>query len=186
MTVRETPLPGLLVVEPVRHGDARGVFAETYHAARYAEAGIRAAFVQDNLSRSSRGTLRGLHAQTPPHAQAKLVQVLDGEVFDVAVDLRRGSPTFGRWHGETLSAENGRQLYLPEGFAHGFVVTSDHALFAYKCSAFYAPEAEVSIAWDDPDLAIRWPVDRPMLSAKDAAAPRLAAVADRLAFTFPG
>ncbi len=184
MTVRETPLSGLLVVEPVRHGDARGYFAETYRADRYAAAGIDAAFVQDNVSRSGFGTLRGLHAQMPPHAQAKLVHVFDGEVFDVAVDLRRGSPTFRQWHGEHLSAETGRQMFVPPGFAHGFCVTSESALFAYKCSAVYAPDAEIAVAWDDPDLGIDWPVDAPRLSDKDRAAPRLAAVADALPFVF--
>lgn len=186
LTVYETPLPGLLVVEPVRHGDARGYFAETYRADRYAAAGIDAAFVQDNVSRSARGTLRGLHAQAPPHAQAKLVHVLCGEVFDVAVDLRRGSPTFGRWHGEYLSAETGRQMFVPAGFAHGFCVTSETALFAYKCSALYAPAAELSVAWDDPEIGIEWPVDAPRLSDRDRAAPRLAAVADALPFVFDG
>ena len=184
MTVRDTPLPGLLVVEPTRFGDARGYFAETYREDRYAEAGVDARFVQDNVSRSSRGTLRGLHAQAPPHAQAKLVHVLDGEVFDVAVDLRRGSPTFGRWHGEWLSAETGCQFYLPAGFAHGFCVTSETALFAYKCSAVYAPDAELSVAWDDPDLGIEWPVAAPTLSDKDRAAPRLAEITDRLPFRY--
>lgn len=184
MIVRETPLPGLRVVEPVRYGDARGFFSETYQADRYAAAGIDATFVQDNMSRSARGTLRGLHAQAPPAAQAKLVHVLEGEVFDVAVDLRRGSPTFGRWYGEWLTAETGRQLYLPVGFAHGFCVTSDTALFVYKCSAPYAPAAEVAVAWDDPDLAIDWPVSAPMLSEKDRLAPRFAAIADTLPFEY--
>lgn len=185
VTIRPTSLPGLLVVEPVRHGDARGFFAETYHAERYAAAGIAGPFVQDNVSRSTRRTLRGLHAQTPPHAQGKLVMALDGTVFDVAVDLRRGSPTFGRWHGETLAAETGRQLWVPPGFAHGFLVTSETALFAYKVTAGYAPDAELAVAWDDPDLGIAWPLDGPpVLSGKDRAAPRLRDVADALPFTF--
>lgn len=182
MTVRETDLAGVLVIEPRRFGDARGYFAETYHADRYREAGVDAAFVQDNLSRSTRGTLRGLHAQAPPHAQAKLVQVLDGEVFDVAVDLRRDSPTFGQWHGEHLSAETGRQMYVPTGFAHGFCVVSASALFAYKCSDVYAPDTEIAVAWDDPDIGVAWPVATPLLSDKDRAAPRLAALADALPF----
>ena len=173
MTVRETPLPGLLVIEPIRHGDARGYFAETYRADRYTTAGIAATFVQDNLSRSARGTLRGLHAQAPPHAQAKLVHVLDGEVFDVAVDVRPESETFGQWVGETLSAENGLQLYIPPGFAHGFVVTSEAAVFSYKCTQRYAPASEVSIRWDDPEIGIDWPVASPIVSGKDAAAPPL-------------
>lgn len=184
MTVHDTPLLGLRLVEPLWHGDARGSFAETYHAARYRDAGIADVFVQDNVSRSVRGTLRGLHAQAPPHAQAKLVSVLDGEVFDVAVDLRRGSPTFGRWYGAWLSASTGRQMYLPAGFAHGFCVTSETALFVYKCSAVYAPGAEIAVAWDDPDLGIEWPVATPTLSDKDRRAPRLAAIADALPFRF--
>lgn len=184
MLVRPTPLPGVLVLEPVRHGDARGYFAETFHAERYAAAGVAGPFVQDNVSRSGRGTLRGLHAQAPPHAQGKLVYVLDGAVFDVAVDLRRGSPTFGRWYGETLTAETGRQMYLPPGFAHGFVVTSETALFAYKCTDVYAPATEIAVAWDDPDLGIDWPVDAPRLSARDQAAPRWRDVAGTLPFVY--
>lgn len=176
MTVLETPLPGVVVVEPRVFGDARGVFCETYHAERYRAAGIDAVFVQDNVSRSGRGTLRGLHFQAPPHAQAKLVSCLDGAVFDVAVDLRAGSPTYGRWFGAELTAENMRQMYVPEGFAHGFVVTSESALFAYKCSGLYAPHAEGSIAWDDPDVGVAWPAERPVLSDKDAAAPPFAAL----------
>lgn len=175
MTVIETPLAGVLLIEPRVFGDARGFFCETYQAARYAEAGIAARFVQDNVSRSGRGTLRGLHFQAPPHAQAKLVSVLDGAVFDVAVDLRAGSPTVGQWFGADLSAGNMRQMFVPEGFAHGFVVTSETALFSYKCSGVYAPHAEGSIRWDDPDLAIGWPVADPVLSAKDANAPPFAA-----------
>ena len=163
------------MVEPKRFGDPRGYFQETYHAERYRKAGIGATFVQDNLSRSTRGTVRGLHFQTPPHAQAKLVQVLDGEVFDVAVDLRHGSPTFGGWLGVTLSAGSGRQLFVPEGFAHGFCVTSETALVAYKCSALYAPEAERTVRWDDPDIGVEWPALTPVLSARDAVAAPLAA-----------
>ncbi len=177
MTVIETPLAGVVLVEPRVFGDARGFFCETYQAARYAEAGIDARFVQDNVSRSGRGTLRGLHFQAPPHAQAKLVSCLDGSVFDVAVDLRTGSPTYGEWFGAELSAENMRQMFVPEGFAHGFVVTSETALFSYKCSGVYAPHAEGSIAWNDPNLAVAWPVSDPILSDKDAAAPAFAALA---------
>src|SRR5690606_18736040 len=159
--------------------DARGFFLESWHQARYAEAGLPP-FVQDNVSRSSRGTLRGLHAQEP-FGQGKLVQVLDGEVFDVAVDIRVGSPTFGRWAGEFLSAANHRQIYIPPGFAHGFCVTSERAIFAYKCTEFYHPETEFSIAWNDPDLNIAWPVDAPIVSQKDARAARLKDIArDRL------
>ena len=174
MTVTETRLAGVLLIEPRVFGDARGFFCETYQAERYAEAGVPAGFVQDNVSRSGRGTLRGLHFQAPPHAQGKLVSCLDGAVFDVAVDLRRGSPTYGEWFGAELSAENMRQMFVPAGFAHGFVVTSETALFSYKVSGVYAPRAEGSVRWDDPDLAIGWPVETPILSDKDATAPLFA------------
>jgi dTDP-4-dehydrorhamnose 3,5-epimerase len=172
MRVKETPLPGVLLIVPARHGDPRGFFMETYHAERYARAGISAPFVQDNLSRSVRGTLRGLHFQQP-HAQGKLVHVVVGAVFDVAVDVRLGSPTFGRWHGEELSAEDGRQLYVPPGFAHGFYVLSEYALFAYKCTDVYVPEAERGVLWNDAEIGIRWPDEAPLLSARDRNAPRL-------------
>ena len=175
MKVRACRLPGVLVIEPVVHGDSRGYFVETWSAARYAEAGIVAPFVQDNLSRSVRGTLRGLHWQHP-FAQGKLVSVPSGEVFDVAVDVRIGSPTFGQWVGELLSDANHRQLYLPPGFAHGFCVISDVALFSYKCTAPYHPEAELGVAWDDPELGIEWPVERPIVSQKDGALPRLSEI----------
>jgi dTDP-4-dehydrorhamnose 3,5-epimerase len=172
MEVVTTELPGVVLIQPRVFGDPRGFFLETYHADRYAAAGIDLPFVQDNWSRSVRGTLRGLHFQEP-HPQGKLVQVVSGAVFDVAVDVRRGSPTFGRWVGFELSAENKWQLWVPPGFAHGFVVTSDVADFFYKCTGLYRPEAEQAIVWNDPDLDIRWPVADPLLSAKDAAAPRL-------------
>jgi dTDP-4-dehydrorhamnose 3,5-epimerase len=172
MNVKEAPVPGVLVIEPKRFGDARGFFFETYHQRRYLEIGIPAAFVQDNYSRSVKGTLRGLHYQLP-HAQGKLVQVIAGAVWDVAVDVRRGSPTFGRWFGLELSGENGRQLWVPAGFAHGFCVLSDSADFLYKCTDFYAPECEHGLAWDDPDIGVQWPVEAPLLSKKDQAAPRL-------------
>ena len=172
MNVLETSLPGVLLIEPTVHGDARGFFLETFHADRYAHAGLTRPFVQDNASRSMRGTLRGLHFQEP-HAQGKLVQVLQGEVFDVAVDIRRGSPHFGRWVGVVLSAENKRQIYVPPGFAHGFCVTSEYADFAYKCTDFYHPESERGIAWNDPDIGIAWPTSDPILSTRDRAAPRL-------------
>jgi dTDP-4-dehydrorhamnose 3,5-epimerase len=172
MNVLTTPLPGVLIIEPKVFGDSRGFFVETWQAERYAEVGLPP-FVQDNLSLSARGVLRGLHYQEPD-AQGKLVQVLEGEVFDVAVDIRSGSATFGQWHGVTLSAENKRQFYVPAGFAHGFVVTSERALFAYKCSELYRPEHDHSLRWDDPSLDIGWPVAEPALSAKDAAAPLLA------------
>jgi dTDP-4-dehydrorhamnose 3,5-epimerase len=175
MKVTPTTLPDVLLVEPKVFGDTRGYFLESYNARRYAEAGIAATFVQDNVSLSQRGVLRGLHFQHP-YGQGKLVGVLKGEVFDVAVDVRRGSPTFGRWVGECLSAENMRQLYLPPGFAHGFLVTSDEALFAYKCTEYYHPEAERSIRWDDARIAIDWPVDGPVVSAKDHVAVTLDAM----------
>ncbi|RMG87623.1 MAG: dTDP-4-dehydrorhamnose 3,5-epimerase [Candidatus Dadabacteria bacterium] len=175
MRVVETELPGVLLVEPRVFGDERGYFLETYQARRYAEAGIPGPFVQDNLSFSRRGVLRGLHYQHP-HGQGKLVWVLQGEVFDVAVDIRRGSPFFGRWVGVRLSAENKRQLWIPPGFAHGFCVVSETALFAYKCTDYYAPEAEGTVRWDDPALAIDWPVADPVVSAKDAAGLRLAEI----------
>jgi len=170
-----TRLPGVLVVEPVVHRDARGFFLETYHAQKFRDGGIAPAFVQDNHSASQRGTLRGLHAQWR-RPQGKLVRVLFGEIFDVAVDARHGSPTFGQWVGVRLSAENKRQLWVPEGFAHGFVVLSEYAEFLYKTTDYYAPSAEGCVRWDDPDLAIPWPLDglTPSLSGKDAAAPLLA------------
>ena len=172
MKVLPCDLEGLLLIEPRVFGDARGFFLETWNERRYSEAGITGPFVQDNLSFSRRGAVRGLHFQNPS-AQGKLVYVLQGEVFDVAVDLRRSSPTFGRWYGVTLSADNKRQLYIPPGFAHGFAVVSETALFAYKCTAFYAPEHETTLLWNDPDLAIPWPVEEPVLSEKDRQGLRL-------------
>jgi dTDP-4-dehydrorhamnose 3,5-epimerase len=168
-------LPEVLLVEPKRFGDARGYFLETWHQERYAAAGIKLDFVQDNLSCSTQGILRGLHLQHPS-AQGKLVYVLDGEVFDVAVDVRVGSPHFGKWTGALLSSEDHRQLWIPPGFAHGFCVTSATAMFAYKCTALYSVADEVGVAWNDPGLAIPWPITEPRLSAKDAALPRLAEV----------
>ena len=173
MKVVPTELPEVLILEPKVHGDSRGFFYETFQATRYAEAGIPGAFVQDNLSRSVRGTLRGLHFQEPK-AQGKLVQVLRGTVWDVAVDVRRGSPRFGRWIALELSETTPRQLWIPPGFAHGFCVLSDSADFFYKCTEIYSPESERSVAWDDPAIGIAWPVKEPLLSAKDRAAPRLA------------
>lgn len=165
-------IPGLLIIEPKVFGDARGFFMETWNQRRYREAGLEADFVQDNISFSRRGTLRGLHFQNP-NPQGKLLQVLQGEVFDVAVDVRRSSPTFGRWHGLALSAENKRQFYIPPGFAHGFVVTSDTALFHYKCTEFYSPGDEMALRWDDPDVGIEWPIAAPLLSQRDAGGLRL-------------
>ncbi len=173
MKVIPTEIPGVLILEPKVFGDERGFFLETFHAKRYADAGIPGPFVQDNYSRSVKGTLRGLHFQEP-QAQGKLVQVVAGAVYDVAVDIRRGSPTFGKWVGVELSSENKRQFWVPPGFAHGFCVLSESADFQYKCTALYAPENERAIIWNDPDLAIPWPISgAPKLSAKDAAAPRL-------------
>jgi dTDP-4-dehydrorhamnose 3,5-epimerase len=159
-------IPGVLLIEPTVYRDPRGVFVETHHERRYAEAGLSERFVQDNFSRSVRGTLRGLHYQEP-HAQGKLVIVLEGAVYDVVVDIRKGSPTFGRWYGLELSAENLRQIYIPPGCAHGFCVTSDQATFFYKCTDFYSPKDEKGILWNDPALGIIWPVAAPILSAKD-------------------
>lgn len=180
MKVTPTRLPDVLLVEPQRFGDQRGYFMETHQQRRYAEAGIGATFVQDNISFSRRNTLRGLHYQHPG-GQAKLVQVLAGEIFDVAVDVRRGAPTFGRWVGVTLNADRPQQLFIPAGFAHGFCVLSDTALFLYKCSTYYAPQNEGGVVWNDPALDIRWPVDDPLLSDRDRDFPPLAQVAaDRL------
>jgi dTDP-4-dehydrorhamnose 3,5-epimerase len=173
MKVQTYDIPGLLLIEPRRFGDARGWFAETWQAERYRDAGIAEAFVQDNMSRSAKGALRGLHAQQP-HAQGKLVQVFDGAVFDVAIDLRRGSPTFGQWEGVTLDADSGTQFYVPPGFFHGYYVLSETALFAYKTTDIYSPQDELMLRWDDPDLAIDWPLDGPpTLSDKDRNAPLL-------------
>ncbi len=172
MKVTPLEIPEVLLIEPKVFGDPRGYFLETFHEQRYAEAGISLRFVQDNVSRSSRGVLRGLHLQNPD-AQGKLVQVLDGEVLDVAVDVRLGSPTFGRFVSAALSSQNHLQLWVPPGFAHGFVVTSESALFSYKCTALYRPEAELGIAWNDPDIGITWPSGEKTVSARDAAHPRL-------------
>lgn len=183
MRIVETTLPGVVIIEPDVFGDARGYFQETWNRARYSAIGLDVDFVQDNLSFSRRGILRGLHYQNPL-AQGKLVSVLMGEVFDVAVDIRHGSPTFGRWMGVTLSAENKRQFYVPPGFAHGFCVTSETALFAYKCTEFYNPQYERSILWNDPDLGIDWPLSEPLLSEKDRRASRLKDIPrDMLSFT---
>lgn len=180
MNVIETALPGVLIIEPQVFGDARGFFVETYNEARYQDAGIAERFVQDNHSRSQRGVLRGLHYQVQ-RPQGKLVWVERGEVYDVAVDVRAGSPTFGRWAGCLLDDTGHRQFYIPPGFAHGFLVLSDGADFVYKCTDFYDPTSEQGIAWDDPDIAIPWPLEalrgvggEVLLSAKDRANPRLA------------
>jgi dTDP-4-dehydrorhamnose 3,5-epimerase len=174
-----TAVPGVLIVEPDVHADGRGFFVETYHAERYREHGIDGPFVQDNHSRSAAGTIRGLHLQLL-RPQGKLVRVIEGEVYDVSVDVRRGSPTFGQWVAVTLTAENFKQCYVPPGFAHGFCVVSPIAQVEYKCTDFYDPAGEVGIAWNDPGLAISWPVREPLLSARDRHHPTLADLTDRL------
>ena len=177
MKITTTAIDGVLVLEPKVFGDARGFFMESYNQRAFDEAvGRPVEFVQDNHSRSTRGVLRGLHFQRAPHAQGKLVRVASGAVFDVAVDIRRGSPTYGRWFGCELSAENQRQLWLPEGMAHGFLVTSESADFLYKTTDYYAPDADGAIRWDDPAIGVVWPLAglTPVLSAKDVAAPLLA------------
>jgi dTDP-4-dehydrorhamnose 3,5-epimerase len=180
MKITETELEGVLIVEPGVYEDARGFFLETYHQNRYRELGIQSDFVQDNMSFSRKRTLRGMHFQHP-HDQAKLVQVAKGTIFDVVVDIRKGSPTFGKWTGVYLSDEEIRQIFIPEGFAHGFCVISEYAVFMYKCSDFYARECEGGILWSDPDLAIRWPVENALVSEKDIKLPRLKDLAtDRL------
>ncbi len=175
MKVKELDLPGVLLIEPIVYGDERGFFLETFSVSRYAEIGVIGPFVQDNISRSRRGVLRGLHLQCP-HAQAKLVSVYEGEVFDVAADVRIGSPTFGKWCAASISAENKRQLYVPPDFAHGFVVISETALFSYKCTDYYHPETERSVRWDDPRLGVEWPISDVELSQKDREAPTLDAI----------
>ena len=177
MILRETSLPGALIVEPVVHGDARGFFLERYHAERYRAAGLDAVFVQDNMSRSARGTLRGLHFQRE-HPQGKLVEVVRGAIFDVAVDLRVGSPTFGQWEGVELTEDNHWQFWVPPGFGHGFCVLSETADVLYKCTEVYRPEDEGGVVWDDPELAVTWPVADLLLSGKDLALPQLAELSE--------
>ena len=175
MKVVPTGLPGCVVIEPQVFGDERGFFFESWNRQRYGEHGLDMQFVQGNVSSSARGVLRGLHYQWP-NPQGKLVSVLEGEVYDVAVDIRRGSPTFGRSAAVVLSADNKRQLWIPEGFAHGFAVLSERALFSYLCTAPYDKTADAGIRWNDADLAIDWPLSEPSLSDKDARAPFLAEV----------
>lgn len=170
--VIETKLPGVLIIEPQVFGDTRGFFMETFSQARYEQAGIKGSFVQDNLSFSSRGVLRGIHYQNP-HSQGKLVSVVQGEVFDVAVDIRTGSPTFAQWVGVNLSGENHRQFWISAGFAHGFCVLSETAYFTYKCTDVYTPSAEGGIIWNDPDIAVEWPMEDVLLSEKDKVYPKL-------------
>lgn len=179
MRFLETALPGVIVVEPDVHRDPRGFFLETYHLDKYRAGGIPGPFVQDNHSHSVRGTLRGLHAQVR-RPQGKLVRAVAGEMFDVAVDIRRGSPTFGRWFGVHLTGENFRQIYIPPGYAHGFCVLSERVHVEYKCTDFYDPGGEVGIAWNDPDIGVAWPIGEPTVSDKDGRAPRLAEALDLL------
>ncbi len=177
MNVTPTSLPEVLILKPTVHGDARGFFMESYNERLFRDStGHDVQFVQDNHSHSARGVLRGLHYQLPPHAQGKLVRVVSGRVFDVAVDMRRDSPRFGKWAGVELSAENSRQLWIPSGFAHGFLVLSESADFVYKTTAYYAPTAERTVRWDDGKIGIAWPLAHgamPAVSPKDAAAPEL-------------
>ena len=172
MKTEKTQLEGVLLIEPKVFQDARGFFLESYTKRKYMEHGIDVEFVQDNHSSSTRNVLRGLHFQTA-HQQAKLVRVIQGEIFDVAVDIRLASPTFGKWVGYRLSKENRLQMYVPAGFAHGFCVTSDTAEVLYKCTDYYYPQDESGIIWNDPGIGIRWPTDNPILSPKDAKYPRL-------------
>ena len=175
MKLRNLGIKGIVEIAPQRHGDSRGFFSEVYNEKILKDSGINITWVQDNVSLSrSKGTVRGLHFQAPPHAQDKLVRCGKGRVFDVAVDIRKGSPTFGQWVGKELSFENGRQLLVPKGFLHGFMTLEPDTEIVYKCSDFYAPECDGSVRFDDPDLAIAWPLTGdPILSSKDAAAPRM-------------
>ncbi len=179
MNVIPTALEGVLIIEPTVFRDDRGFFAETYQAERYAEAGIDVDFVQDNHSRSARWTLRGLHAQLA-RPQAKLLRALQGSIFDVAVDIRRGSPTFKQWVGVELTSENFRQIFVPAGFAHGFCVTSETAEVEYKCSDLYDPSSELRLSWNDPEIGIEWPTTEPLVSDKDASGLPLSAWLDQL------
>jgi dTDP-4-dehydrorhamnose 3,5-epimerase len=181
LTVADSRLDGVVAVEPAVHGDDRGFLVETFSEKEWADAGITTPFVQHNHSRSVRNTLRGLHFQTTP-GQAKLVRCVRGGIFDVAVDLRRGSPTFGEWEGHVLDDETHRQLFVPAGFGHGFCVLSELADVSYLLSSVYDPATEAGIAWDDPDVGVEWPVDEPLLSQRDIQAPRLADVRDELPF----
>jgi dTDP-4-dehydrorhamnose 3,5-epimerase len=175
-------IKGLIIFEPKVFGDTRGFFMESWNLDRYQSAGLQETFVQDNFSLSQKGVLRGLHFQNP-NSQGKLVSVLEGEVFDVAVDLRLNSPTFKKWHGLSLSSQNKRQFYVPPGFAHGFLVLSETALFHYKCTAYYAPQNECAIRWNDPQIAIQWPVKNPQLSSRDAGAQLLHEIPKEVLFT---
>lgn len=185
MKIVETGLPGCVLIEPVVYGDDRGVFFETWNAERYDKAGLHARFMQCNTSTSVKGVLRGLHYQWP-RPQSKLVSVLEGEIYDAVVDIRRGSPTFGRWEAVILSADNRRQLWIPEGFAHGFAVLSERAVFSYLCTDVYVKEADAGVRWNDGTIGVDWPVSDPLLSDKDSAAPMLADIpAERLPLYLP-
>jgi dTDP-4-dehydrorhamnose 3,5-epimerase len=177
MKVIPTDLPGCVIIEPRVFGDDRGFFYESWNRPRFVDHGLDMQFVQSNVSASERGVLRGLHYQWPNNAQGKLVSVLEGEVYDVAVDIRRGSPDFGRWTAVVLSAENKRHFWIPEGFAHGFAVVSDFATFSYQCTALYDREADAGIRWNDADIGVDWPLGAPLLSEKDERAPFLRDVA---------
>ncbi len=179
MNFVKTKLPGVIVIEPDVHRDARGFFIETYHRKKYAAGGIPGPFVQDNHSKSTKGILRGMHAQLK-HPQGKLIRVLRGEIFDVAVDIRKGSPTFAQWVGATISADNFKQIYVPPGCAHGFVVLSDIAEVEYKCTELYDPSDELRLLWNDPQISIQWPIKDPILSEKDLNAPTLEALGNSL------
>ena len=183
MNLVRTELEGVVIIELDVYGDDRGFFMESWNSQRYKELGLHAEFLQDNISYSQRNVLRGLHFQNPS-AQGKLVTVLKGEIYDVAVDIRVGSPTFGKWTGVVLSTENKRQLYVPEGFAHGFLVLSEDALVNYKCTDLYNKEAEQGICWNDNEIGIDWPVKEPILSAKDADAPTLREIAEHRLFRY--
>ena len=179
MEFKATEIPEVIVVQPDVFQDQRGFFIESYNARKYEEGGIKVRFIQDNHSSSCRGTLRGLHAQNR-RPQSKLLRVVKGEVFDVAVDVRRGSPTFKKWVGVRLSAENFRQIFIPSGFLHGFCVLSEEAEIEYKCDEFYDPGGEIGVRWDDPSIGVEWPVQNPILSERDRTAPRLEEIMDLL------
>lgn len=184
MKLQPTSLPGVLIVEPAVHRDERGFFLEVFHAGKFAAQGLDVAFVQDNHSLSTRHTLRGLHVQVA-NAQGKLVRCTEGAIFDVAVDIRVGSPTFARWAAVELTADGFRQLWVPPGFAHGFCVLSERAQVEYKCTTLYDPAAELAIAWDDPEIGVAWPVEHPRLSPRDAGARRLSELRSHLPVLHP-
>lgn len=171
MEIEKTAIPGVLLIKPRVFGDNRGHFFESFNQQEFSRLGIPTGFVQDNQSMSAAGVLRGLHFQAPPHAQGKLVRVIRGSVLDVAVDIRKGSPTYGKWVSAELNEKNHKMMWIPEGMAHGFLSLEDHTIFTYKCTGFYSPEAEGSIRWNDPDIGIDWGISEPQMSAKDKDAP---------------